>query len=579
MGAERPAPRPVLLRLRSSILGKVLGALVFVLVVSTAVTALVDARLTHTAVADQTRDVANSNLRVLQEAFSQRQRDLVVALRGLADRLVAEGLTDAGRRTDLIARLGADALALELDQLDVVDADGAALNPPVSVGHLTPVLPLARSGTFTTEPTSRLVATTGGTFLQAVPMALGTGTRPLVVVGGRQFGDKLAFDLRRQLGGLANVILVAGERVAGSTLSTPITEPPGFSEEGRDAGTPPTGAQVARLGGVASVVAYVTVGRSAQDPAGGALGIALEDPAAPLDRALAGRRLVAGTVLAVLAVVLGWVLFRALTKPLVKLASTAERIAGGDLDRPFVPQGSDEIARLAGALEHMRSELRAKLELVGRQAAELQESSQRVVGAQDEERRRLARDLHDGIQQQLLVLRLRLGLAEGEADGQGGGQSAFLAELAAEMDRTIEQLREVSHNLYPAILRDRGLAAALHSYAGRLPLPSQLSLDPEPLPRLPADVESAAYFLLCEAVTNALKHSEADELAMAVAVTDGHLRVQVSDDGRGFDTEAVGRSGGLLHMEDRVRSFGGELRIESSPGHGTSVVATFPVPG
>jgi len=280
---------------------------------------------------------------------------------------------------------------------------------------------------------------------------------------------------------------------------------------------------------------------------------------------------VAGTVLAVLAVALGWILFRALTKPLVTLAGTAERIAGGDLDRPFVPQGSDEIARLAGALEHMRAELRAKLELVGRQAAELQESSQRVVAAQDEERRRLARDLHDGIQQQLLVLRLQLGLAE------GADESELLSGLAAEMDRTIEQLREVSHNLYPAILRDRGLAAAVHSYAGKLPLASTLSVSPDPLPRLPADVESAAYFLMCEAVTNALKHSQAEELSLSVAVDDGHLCVRVTDDGRGFDADGAPRAGGLLHMEDRVRSFRGELRIESTPGRGTSVVAVLPV--
>ncbi len=559
----------VLPRLGSSVLGKVLGALVVVLVVSTAVTAFVDARLTHNAVADQTRDVANSNLRVLQETFSSRQRDLVVALRGLADRLVADGLADPARRTELIARLGTSATSLELDQLDVVDNGGAALDPPISVGHLTPALPLARSGQFTTEPTSRLVATTTGSFVQSVPVQLGTAQRPLVLLGGRQFGDELAFDLRKQLGGLANVILVVGRRVAGSTLSTPTEEPPAFDE----AGEPPAGPEVVRLDGVATVVAYVPVGRSAGDPTGGALGIALEDPAAPLDRALASRRAVAGTVLAVLAVALGWVLFRTLTKPLVTLASTADRIAGGDLDRRFVAQGSDEIARLAGALEHMRGELRHKLGLVERQAAELQESSQRVVAAQDEERRRLARDLHDGIQQQLLVLRLRLGLADGAADGH----SELLAGLAEEMDRTIEQLREVSHNLYPAILRDRGLAAALHSYAGRLPLPSELSVEPEPLPRLPAEVESAAYFLLCEAVTNALKHSQADELALAVAVAGGQLRVQISDDGRGFDALAVARRGGLLHMEDRVRSFGGELRIESQPGRGTSVVATFPV--
>jgi signal transduction histidine kinase len=90
-------------------------------------------------------------------------------------------------------------------------------------------------------------------------------------------------------------------------------------------------------------------------------------------------------------------------------------------------------------------------------------------------------------------------------------------------------------------------------------------------------VESAAYFLVCEAVTNALKHAHASELTLSLAADDGHLRVRVSDDGRGFDTAAGVRHGGLLHMEDRVRSFGGDLRIESELGAGTSVLATFPV--
>jgi len=198
-----------------------------------------------------------------------------------------------------------------------------------------------------------------------------------------------------------------------------------------------------------------------------------------------------------------------------------------------------------------------------------------AVAARDDERRRLARDLHDGIQQQLVVMRMRLGLGAGPSDGPE--EAALLADLTAQVDRTIEGLREVSQDLYPAILRDRGLAAAVRSYAGRLPLESTLSLTPEPLPRLAPDVESAAYFLLCEAVTNALKHSEAGELAVTLAVDDGHLRVGVADDGRGFDTSTGVRHGGLLHMEDRVRSFGGLLRIDSTPGQGTSVVATFPL--
>jgi signal transduction histidine kinase len=567
--------RPVLLRLRSSILGKILGALVVVLVVSTAVTALVDARLTHSAVATQTEQVATSNLRVLQEAFSERQRNLQVNLRALSERLAADNLTDPARRAELIAALGSAATALQLDQLDVVDDTGAALKPPVSVGRVTPFLPFS-GGSFTTEPTSHLVTTLQGPFVQAVPMPIGGDQRAPVLIGGLKFGDDLAYQLRRQIGGLADVILVVGTQVAGTTLARPTVTPPAF-ERGSD--EPPARPKVDRLGDVESVVAYVPVARSLQDPIGGALGIALPDPAADLDRALASRRVIAGTVLALLAVILGLVLFRALTQPLVQLAGTAVRIAGGELDRSFVAQGSDEIARLAGALEHMRSELQAKLALVEHQAAELRESSQRIVAAQDDERRRLARDLHDGIQQQLVIMRMRLGLGQGpeSSTAEPTPEQAMLADLAAQLDRTIEGLRDVSHNLYPAILRDRGLAPAVRSYAGRLPVASTLAVTPDPLPRLPADVESAAYFLLCEAVTNSLKHSGAGELSVALAVDDGQLRVSLTDDGQGFDTSTGTRHGGLLHMEDRVRSFGGRLSIESAPGLGTSVEATFPL--
>ncbi len=557
------------LRLRSSVLGKILGALVVVLVVSTAVTAFVDARLTHDVVADQTSEVAASNLRVLQEAFSERQRNLVVNLQTLADRLAGDGLLEPGRRPDLIARLGAEASNLELDQLDVLNADGAPLLPAVTVGRLTPVA--GGTSAFPSERTSRLVRTEQGPVVQSVPVALGSGTRPLVLMGGLHFGDDLAFQLRRQLGGLANVILVAGSQVVGSTLDTTVEGggdlPPAFDEE--DEGRPPVEPEFARLADVDSVVAYVSVGRSVEDPLGGALGIVLPDPTADFDRALGVRRLLAGTVLAVLAVALGWVLFRALTQRLVTLAGNAERIAGGDLDSSFTASGSDEIARRGGALEHMREQLRAKLAEVARQAAALQESSQRIVAAQDEERRRLARDLHDGIQQQLLVLRLRLGLAEDGAEA--------LAGMEGELDRTIEQLREVSHGLYPPILRDRGLVSALHSYAGKLPVGSRIEVSPDPLPRLPPEVESGAYFLILEAVTNALKHAEASELAITLAQDDGELVVRVADDGRGFDVAGAERHGGLISMEDRVRSFAGRLRITSEPGQGTMVEATFPV--
>ncbi|MDQ3979131.1 MAG: HAMP domain-containing protein [Actinomycetota bacterium] len=565
--------RTVFQRLRLSILGKILAALVIVLIVSTAVTAVVDARLTRSVVTGQTRQVASSNLRVLQEAFAERQRHLVSTMRSMALRLEDENLADPARRAQLIAKLGSEAADNQLGLLDVVTADGAALNPPVAVGRLTVRLPVGGTAApFTVEPTSRLLATTEGRFVQAVPIPLRGGPRDLVLIGGIEFGDDLAYALRRQVGNLPEVILVVGRQLAGTTLRGARPAPPGLENEGS---VPSDRPRVVSIDGTQSILAYAAVGRSAQDPVGGALGIALPDPAVAFDRQLAGRRVVAGTVLAVLAVALGWLLFRGLTQPLVNLARTAVHIARGDLEEPFVAQGNDEIGRLAGALERMRQELRAKLELVEQQAKELQVSSQRIVAAQDEERRRLARDLHDGIQQQLVMLRLRLGLAMDTPDA--AVESDLLEQLERELDRTIESLREVSHNLYPAILRDRGLTAAVRSYAGRLPVPSTLSVLPEPLPPLPAEVESAAYFLISEAVTNIVKHADANEITMALTADDGYLTVRVDDDGKGFEGADRARRGGLLHMDDRVRSFGGMLRIQSAPGTGTSVVASFPI--
>ena len=411
-------------------------------------------------------------------------------------------------------------------------------------------------------------------------IALGTGPVRPVLVGAYLFDDAFAYRLRRQIGSLDNVLLVASGRVAGSTLPLPPSMPPGGEEPDDDvsdvtASLPDT-PTVVRLGGEPSLVAYVPVGRNADDPVGGALGVALTNPISPLQRSLADTRLLASVLLTLVALGLGWVLFRALIKPLVMLAATAGRVAGGDAEATFVRRGNDEIGMLARSLEHMRLELRARLELIGRQASDLQESSQRIVAAQDEERQRLSRDLHDGIQQQLVVLRMQVGMLQDGIAPDGADPRQAYDSLGAELDRVIEQLREVTHNLYPSILVDRGLTSALHSYVGRLPLTTVLSSEPQDFPRLAPEIESGAYFLLGEAVTNALKHAHATRIDIGLRLADGWLEVTVADDGAGFDPGEGQRRGGLLHMEDRVRSFGGRLTIDSSPGAGTRVVATFP---
>ena len=566
-GASR---RALLGKVRSSILLKVVGALVVAVMVSTVVTGLVAARLTREVLEEQADELVRSHLALLEEAYRDRERQLTVTLRNLSQLLTSLGLTDPGRRPDLIAELGRAAGNLELDLLRLVDGEGQELVPPAGVGHLlaspseVPAVPI--SG----DPSSRLIRTTRGQYVQAVPIPVSSylGSEYLLV-GGFEFSDAFAYRLRRQIGNTHDVVLVASDQVAGTTLADPLDRPP-------DAGHQPLPSTptVVRVGRVERLAAYTPVGR-ANEPVRASVGVLLADPVGRLNRSLADTRLAASVLLTLLAIGLGWLLFRALIRPLKRLATTAADIAAGDIEASFGVEGTDEVGRLGTTLEQMRLELRHKLELVEQQAAALQETSHRVVAAQDDERHRLARDLHDGIQQQLVVLRMRLGLLQ-EGAGSDAATRSY-EELGRELDRAIEQMREVTHDLYPSILLDRGLTAALRSYVSRLPVTARFTCSPEPFPRLPAEVESSAYFLVAEAITNSLKHSGASEIAVSARVEGDRLVVEVADDGRGFLPGDVHRRGGLLHMEDRARSLGGRLEITSEPGRGTTVVAGFPV--
>lgn len=555
---------------RSSILYKVVGALLVALTASTVVTAVVASRLTESALDRQARRTAQSHLSVLQEAYSERERNLVVQARNLAETLAGQGLLAPDRRPDLIAELGRAAGNLELGILRVLDTGGHDLSPPVGVGATLAAPSAAPDDRVSLDPATRLLRASDGRYVQAVPVALGTGAGRLILLAGYEFSDPFAYRLRKQIGSLDHIVLVAGGRIAGSTLPEPPATPPA---QDRSTAEVPRRPRVVELDGTRSLVAYTPVSRSPDDPVGGALGVVLTNPTGTLHRSLAQTRVVSALLSALVALGLGLLLFRALIRPLVELAGTAGQVAGGDDQASFLVGGGDEIAMLAGSLEHMRVELQSRLDTIAAQATELRESSRRIVTAQDGERHRLARDLHDGLQQQLVVLRMQLGMLE-EA---GGPETGAFAQLGQQLDEVIQQLREVTHDLYPSILLDRGLVSALYSYAGRLPISTRLACEPEDFPRLSPELESGAYFLLCEAVTNALKHSGATAIELSLAVRDGWLLVSVADDGRGFVLSGGPRRGGLLHMEDRVRSFGGTLEITSVPGQGTRVVASFPL--
>lgn len=325
------------------------------------------------------------------------------------------------------------------------------------------------------------------------------------------------------------------------------------------------------------LVRYVSVGADRPWDTPAAIGLVSDDPLAGLAGTLVRTSATALTLLLVLGGGLAFALSRPLTRPLRSLTRTATAVAGGDLDQAFVTDRRDEIGRLAAALERMRIGLVGQLELIQRQTDALQDATRRMVTAQDEERQRIARDLHDGIQQQLVVLRMQVGAARRELGQDPDRLDEVADRFATAIDRLLAQLRSTGQQLFPAILSDRGLGPAVFSLTARLPVQVDVRFDPDPLPRIDPQVEVNAYFLLSEAVLNAMKHARASSLQISIVATDAELRVHVHDDGAGFAVEEPTRRGGLVHMRDRVQALRGRLTVRSSPGSGTRVEAVFPL--
>jgi signal transduction histidine kinase len=233
------------------------------------------------------------------------------------------------------------------------------------------------------------------------------------------------------------------------------------------------------------------------------------------------------------------------------------------LDRPDLLRSVLAAASLAIEIARLRVEVRVQL-------AEVEESRARVVQAGYEERRRLERDLHDGAQQRLVTLgivlrRLQLSLPP-EARILGPALDSAVEEVAS----AIEDLRTIAAGVRPPRL-DEGLAAALADLARGAPVPVELEATQE---RLPPQVEAAAYFVACEAVTNAVKHAAASQVRIEARVVEGALRLVVADDGIGGATMSGGT--GLTGLADRVEAHGGTLLIDSRSGAGTRLEAEIP---
>jgi signal transduction histidine kinase len=208
---------------------------------------------------------------------------------------------------------------------------------------------------------------------------------------------------------------------------------------------------------------------------------------------------------------------------------------------------------------------------------EVRESRARIQSSADDERRRIEHDLHDGAQQRLVALRIKLELAAEQASEEGDGSAALLRELGTELEDALDEVRSLARGIYPAPLADRGLVEALRAAALLSVLPTTVLA--AGVGRYPREIETAAYFCCLEALQNVTKHAR-EATAVVVDLSDnGALRFEVRDDGVGFDPLTVTHGVGITSMRDRVAAVGGQVTIQSRPGHGTRVTATIPLDG
>ncbi len=234
--------------------------------------------------------------------------------------------------------------------------------------------------------------------------------------------------------------------------------------------------------------------------------------------------------------------------------------------------------------DHLVQDLASQAGLVLRNArltAELQTtieklraSRRRLVGAQDEERRKIERNLHDGAQQRLVALSVQLGLLERLADDPARVQ-AMVTQLQGGIHDALDELRDLARGIYPPLLADKGLAVALEAQARKATVPTTIGSNG--IGRYPQEVEAAVYFCVLEAMQNVAKYAHADHVTLDLGERDDRLTFALQDDGHGFDPSNTDYGTGVQGMADRLDALGGSLQIESAPGQGTTVRGEIPV--
>ena len=255
----------------------------------------------------------------------------------------------------------------------------------------------------------------------------------------------------------------------------------------------------------------------------------------------------------------------------------AERARKGETLAAEIDITLEEVARELGvALKkaHLDSSLQDSLEQLRHQAAELQASRGRLVAAADAERRRIERNLHDGAQQHLVALSVKVRLLEQFAERDPERAKSLINQLQEDVGSAIEELRSLAHGIYPPLLSSAGLGVAMSAACRRAPLPASLEVDG--VGRYPPEIEAAVYFCCLEAMQNAAKHAGAEATARVRIWEDaGGLLFEVFDDGAGFETNGLADGAGLTNMRDRLGAVGGTLRVQSD-GHGTRIHGVVP---
>jgi signal transduction histidine kinase len=273
--------------------------------------------------------------------------------------------------------------------------------------------------------------------------------------------------------------------------------------------------------------------------------------------------------------------------PLGRGDEVAGHIECGPKDGGYEPGDRELLDTLAGQAATAIANVRLTARLA-EQVDELARSRARIVAAQDGERRRLERDIHDGAQQHVVALIMKLRLARNQLGRGERSSDEVLDELQGDARDLLTDLRELAHGIHPPVLSDQGLVVAVQARADRLPLEVRVHADAAlRAGRLDAEVEGAAYFVICEALTNVVKHADAHSAGIEMSTKDGQLSVRVRDDGvglgavngnRGQNNGGQGNGGhGLTNLRDRVEALGGHLSVHSEPGGGTSVHAELPV--